>query len=84
MEETLHIAARQVQALHLPAGTQLLLQKGRLQLTEAPRWLGDQLLQLRLPLRAGQCHALGAGGWVQLLATDGPATLRLQRGQRSG
>lgn len=77
MDETLHIAARQTRALHLPAGTQLLLQRGQVLLTEAPRWLGDQLLQLRLTLRAGQSHALGAGGWVQLATPDGPATLRL-------
>jgi hypothetical protein len=54
--------------LYLPAGTQLQLLQGRLELSEPPQWLADTVHRPRHHLQTGACHALAGAGWVRLAA----------------
>lgn len=66
-----------VQAVHVPEGTELRLEQGRVEVSEPPRWLAEGMVMLRHSLRGGQRLRIGQRGWLCLSApAEGPA-LRL-------
>lgn len=58
---------------HLPAGTLIIACAGRLSVTDAPRWLGDQVFQVHHRLAEGDVLRIEAGGWIAVSA-DGDAS----------
>lgn len=64
----IHLHAGQCHHAHLPAGTRLIVCSGRLRVTDAPRWLGEQVFQLHRTLDEGEVLHLDPGGWVTLSA----------------
>lgn len=58
----------QQRALYLRAGSLLHVQRGSVELSAPPQWLGEQLVGGWQRLEAGEALALEYGGWVQLQA----------------
>ena len=68
------------QCLLMPvrAGAVIQVVRGRLHLTEPPRWLAETLSWPTLALAEGQAHCVGQAGWLALRAGDGEAAHWLQ------
>ena len=71
LHHIVHLRPHQSRMLHCETGTRLLAVGGGLWLTEAPRWLGEQLLRPRLRLERHASHVLTESGWVALWAERG-------------
>jgi hypothetical protein len=69
--------------LQAPAGSTLVSSSGRLLLTAAPRWLGEQVCRVRTPLEPGQAHAVEHDGWITLTAGPQGAEVCLLPGRKS-
>jgi hypothetical protein len=76
--ELVRVFKRQSQMLCWPAGTQLLVLRGSVRLTESPLWQGETLLRSCTDLQAHSSHTLAREGWVLLLALE-EAVVRVQR-----
>lgn len=72
------------QTLHLHAGqaAAIVIAGGRLSLTQAPQWLGEQLLSSSIALTEGQAHAIDDGGWISLTALAPAEIIALPRRRR--
>ncbi len=55
---------------YLRAGSHVIAQRGVLQLTEPPQWIGEQIRQPVLRLCANTAHEICEGGWVRLDAAE--------------
>jgi hypothetical protein len=76
--ERIHLRPGERRVLHLPAGAELWLASGRLQLTQPPRWIGESAQQLVRMLATGEGHVMHDGGAVTLKA-GGAAVLVCRR-----
>lgn len=63
------LGAGQSLFLQAKAGSVLLGTSGRLVLSGAPVWLGEQVFRPRLLLEPGQQHVIGQNGWITLTAS---------------
>ncbi|MFZ4289349.1 hypothetical protein [Variovorax sp. HJSM1_2] len=75
--ELLRVRQRQSQMLYWPAGTQLLVLRGSVRLTETPQWHGETLLRTHVEVHAHSGHTVDREGWVLLLALA-DAVVRVQ------
>jgi hypothetical protein len=65
----------QVISLFAAPGQCLHVVCGRVRLSEAPRWIAEQMVARDLSLSRGAVHVFEAGGWLRLTATEA-STLR--------
>ncbi|WP_374349954.1 hypothetical protein [Chitinimonas sp.] len=72
------LSSGQTRQFQVRCGDLLLVQQGRLQLSEAPSWLADTVFQPPQRLLAGTTHVLVASGWITICA-DSDVQLRLIR-----
>ncbi len=64
----IRLRAGQRHHAHLPAGTRLIVCSGRLRVTDAPRWLCEQVFQLHRTRDEGEVLHLDPGGWIAVSA----------------
>lgn len=64
---------------HLPRGTVLHVERGRVTLTLAPRWMAASVWQTTVSLAAGEVCVIPATGW-QALTSDTGAQLAVREG----
>jgi hypothetical protein len=76
--ELVRMSNRQSQMLCWPVGTQLLVLRGRVQLTQVPQWHAETMLQPRLDLQAHSSFTLSQEGWVVVRALE-EAVVQVQR-----
>jgi hypothetical protein len=43
---------------------------GRVNLSEAPRWIAERMISRDLDLSRGSVHVIETGGWLRLTATE--------------
>ncbi|MES2360994.1 MAG: hypothetical protein V4646_04255 [Pseudomonadota bacterium] len=63
------LGAGQSLFLQAKAGSVLAGTSGRLVLSGAPIWLGEQVFRSRLQLEPGQAHVIAQDGWITLTAS---------------
>jgi hypothetical protein len=75
-----HPASRQLELdpgeslfFHSKAGSALISTAGTLLVTDAPRWLGEQVVCSSAVLEPGQAHTLQQSGWITVTAQHGRA-----------
>jgi hypothetical protein len=69
------------EALHIPLDhlTTLEVDSGRVVVREPMHWLGETMVSPTVTLSHGESHRLERGGWVEVRACGGTATVRSQR-----
>ncbi len=65
----------QAVSLFAAAGQCLHVVRGKVKLSEAPRWMAEQMFPHDLNLSSGAVHVVETAGWLQLTAAEA-STLR--------
>jgi hypothetical protein len=62
------LRAGERRVVHAVVGSRWLLARGEAELIEAPRWLGERIVQVVQTLRGDATYRVEQGGWVTLHA----------------
>ena len=65
---TCRLRAGERRVIHAPAGSRWVVARGEADLIEAPRWLGERIVQVGQTLRGDTAHRVEQAGWVTLHA----------------
>lgn len=74
---TVSLRAGERRVLRAPAGSRWLAQRGEVRVIEAPRWLGERVVQVEQMLQRGTTHRVAQAGWLTLQATTDALLLGL-------
>ena len=65
---TCSLSAGEHRVIHAAAGSRWVVARGEAELIEAPRWLGERIVQVVQTLRGDATYRAEQGGWVTLHA----------------
>ena len=65
---TCSLSAGEHRAIRAAAGSRWVVARGEAELIEAPRWLGERIVQIVQTLRGDATYRVEQGGWVTLHA----------------
>jgi len=65
---TCSLSAGEHRVIHAAAGSRWVVARGEAELIEAPRWLGERIVQVVQTLRGDAMHRVEHAGWVTLYA----------------
>jgi len=68
---TWQLAAGESRLLKMAARTRWIAARGKLRLTEPPKWLGERVLRHAVALQEGESHVVEMAGWVMVHALSG-------------
>ena len=72
---TWQLAAGESRLLNMAARTRWIAARGKLRLTEPPKWLGERVLRHAVALQEGESHVVEMAGWVMVHALSDSTVL---------
>lgn len=68
--DTIYLRSGQTLCLHARTKMHFIVTRGKVSITEAPIWLGDQFLEQKTVLRDGDLCVVQRGGWMTIQACE--------------